>query len=211
MIPTASRPCRAEAPARSPEAVDAVVAGMLDLAVDSAPAVAAHMERTARLARALVRDLDLPDPLARVTVLTARLHDIGKLRIPPWVLEKPGPLSEFECHVMRTHSVLGQEMLERRAELAPLAPLVRATHERWDGTGYPDRLGGSGIPLPARVVAVCDAFDAMTKPRVYSASVPIATALEELDRCSGTQFDPGVVTAFTSLFESRFDRWAKRA
>ena len=150
MIPTASRPCRAEAPARSPEAVDAVVAGMLDLAVDSAPAVAAHMERTARLARALVRDLDLPDPLARVTVLTARLHDIGKLRIPPWVLEKPGPLSEFECHVMRTHSVLGQEMLERRAELAPLAPLVRATHERWDGTGYPDRLGGSGIPLPAR-------------------------------------------------------------
>jgi HD-GYP domain-containing protein (c-di-GMP phosphodiesterase class II) len=210
-MPNASRSCCAEPSAPSPESQDAVVARLLELAADTAPDVAAHMERTARLAGALVRDLGLTDPLARVTILTARLHDLGKLGIPPWVLEKAGPLSQFECHVMRMHSVLGQEMLEQRPELLPLGPLVRATHERWDGTGYPDRLGASGIPLPARVVAVCDAFDAMTKPRVYSASVPISTALEELHRCAGTQFDPGVVAVFRGLFEARFDRLAKHA
>jgi HD-GYP domain-containing protein (c-di-GMP phosphodiesterase class II) len=211
VIPSSSRSRCAEPTACSPDHQDAVVAGLLELATDSAPDVAAHMERTARLATALVQDLGLADPLARVTILTARLHDLGKLGIPPWVLEKAGPLSEFESHVMRTHSVLGQEMLEQRPELLALGPLVRATHERWDGTGYPDRLGACGIPLPARVVAVCDAFDAMTKPRVYSASVPISTALEELHRCAGTQFDPGVVAVFRDLLEARFDRLAKQA
>jgi two-component system cell cycle response regulator len=169
------------------------------------------MERTARLAKALVRDLGLGEPLARIVVLTARLHDIGKLGIPPWVLEKPAPLSEFEARMMREHSILGQEMLERRSELLAIGPLVRATHERWDGTGYPDRQRGASIPLPARIVAVCDAFDAMTRPRAYSASVPIERALDELRDCAGTQFDPGVVTAFCELFASRFDQVAKGA
>jgi HD-GYP domain-containing protein (c-di-GMP phosphodiesterase class II) len=184
---------------------------LLDLAAESAPAVAAHMERTARLARSLVQNLGLGEPLARIVVLTARLHDIGKLGIPPWVLEKPGPLSEFEVRMMRSHSVIGQELLERRSELLAVGPLVRATHERWDGSGYPDRLRGAEIPLPSRVVTVCDAFDAMTRPRPYSAARPIAAALDELDHCSGTQFDPGIVTAFREMFESRFDRVAKGA
>jgi len=211
VIPTGSyREC-AEAPPWPAQPQEAVIAGLLNLAADSSPDVAAHMERTARLARAFVQDLELTEPLARTTVLTARVHDIGKLGVPPWVLEKAGPLSEFEIHVMRSHSVVGQAMLERRPELAPLGPLVRATHERWDGSGYPDRLCGSAVPLPSRVVAVCDAFDAMTKPRVYSGSVSIAAALGELDRCAGTQFDPGVVAVFRGLFESRFDRLAKGA
>ena len=154
------------------------------------------MERTARLARALVQDLGLGEPLARIVVLTARLHDIGKLGIPPWVLEKPAPLSEFESRLMREHSLIGQDMLERRRDLIALGPLVRATHERWDGTGYPDRLRGAAIPLPSRIVAVCDAFDAMTRPRAYSAAVPIQVALDELQSCAGTQFDPGVVEVF---------------
>ena len=169
------------------------------------------MERTARLAKALVQSLDLGGPLARVVVLTARLHDIGKLGIPPWVLEKPGPLSELESRMMREHSVIGQAMLERRNELLAIGPLVRATHERWDGLGYPDRLRGAAIPLPSRIVAVCDAFDAMTRPRSYSASMPIAAALDELHECAGTQFDPGVVTAFCELLEGRFDQLAKGA
>ena len=194
-----------------PDPQDDAVRGLLDLAADSAPNVAAHMRRTGRLATALVRSLTLGEPLARVVVLTARLHDIGKLGIPPWVLEKPGPLSELESRMMREHSVLGQRMLERRTELLAIGPLVRATHERWDGLGYPDRLRGAAIPLPARIVAVCDAFDAMTRPRSYSASVSIAAALDELNECAGTQFDPGVVVAFCELLEGRFDQLARGA
>ena len=112
---------------------------------------------------------------------------------------------------MQEHSVIGQRMLERRSELLAVASHVRASHERWDGDGYPDGLSGAEIPLPARIVAVCDAFDAMTKPRVYSASMSIDSALHELERCSGTQFDPGVVAAFRGLFKSQFDRRAQGA
>ena len=210
MTPTPSRsgPLRV---VTVPDPQDDAVRGLLDLAAESAPAVAAHMQRTARLATALVQSLDLGEPLGRVVVLTARLHDIGKLGIPPWVLEKPGPLSSFESSLMREHPVIGQTMLERRTELLAIGPLVRATHERWDGLGYPDRLRGAAIPLPARIVAVCDAFDAMTRPRSYSASRPIAAALDELRECAGTQFDAGVVTAFRELLEGRFDQLAKGA
>lgn len=195
----------------APDSQDDAVRSLLDLVADSAPDVAAHMERTGRLAKTLVRSLHLGEPLARIVVLTARLHDIGKLGIPPWVLEKPGPLSDEESRMMRRHSVLGQRMLERRPELLAIAPLVRATHERWDGLGYPDRLRGASIPLPSRVVAVCDAFDAMTRPRSYSGSMSIAAALDELHECAGTQFDPGVVASFRELIEGRVDQLAKGA
>jgi HD-GYP domain-containing protein (c-di-GMP phosphodiesterase class II) len=179
-----------------PEVQEASIRRLLDLVADGAPPVAAHMERTARLARALVRDLDLAEPLARIVVITARLHDVGKLGIPPWVLEKPAPLSEFESRLMREHSLIGQEMLERRMELLAIGPLGRATHECWDGTGYPDGLRGDEIPLGARIVAVCDAFDAMTTERPYREPVSEADAMAELRRCAGTQFDPMVVEAF---------------
>jgi HD-GYP domain-containing protein (c-di-GMP phosphodiesterase class II) len=194
-----------------PDPQDAAVRSLLDLVAESAPDVAAHMERTARLARTLVRSLGLGEPLAGIVALTARLHDIGKLGIPPWVLEKPGPLSELESRLMREHSVIGQRMLERRGELLAIGTMVRSTHERWDGLGYPDRLRGPAIPLPARIVSVCDAFDAMTRPRSYSASMPVPAALEELHACAGTQFDPGVATAFCDLLERRFDQLATGA
>ena len=193
-----------------PDPQDDAVRRLLSLAA-TAPDVAAHMERTGRLASALVRNLELGEPLARITVLTARLHDIGKLGIPPRVLLKRGPLSRSESRTMRQHSVVGQRMLELRSGLMAVAALVRATHERWDGRGYPDRLRGEAIPLPSRIVAVCDAFDAMTRPRCYSGSVPIAVALDELHDCAGTQFDPGVVVAFRELIEGRFDQLAKGA
>jgi HD-GYP domain-containing protein (c-di-GMP phosphodiesterase class II) len=194
----------------APDPQDHAVRRVLDLA-ETAPDVAAHMERTGRLASALVRSLELGEPLARITVLTARLHDIGKLGIPPRVLQKRGSLSRFESRIMRQHSVIGQRMLERHSELLAIGQLVRATHERWDGRGYPDRVRGAAIPLPSRIVAVCDAFDAMTRPRCYSGSVSIPAALDELADCSGTQFDPGVVTAFCELLEGRFDQLAKGA
>jgi HD-GYP domain-containing protein (c-di-GMP phosphodiesterase class II) len=187
---------------------EVAIAALLDLVEEAAPDVAAHMERTARLARLVAVESRLSDPLHSLVVRTARLHDVGKLAIPPWVREKPGPLTDTERRIMRSHPVTGQSILERKPALAGLGVLVRATHERWDGTGYPDRLKGSAIPLPSRIVAVCDAFDAMTKPRPYSPSMTIEAALHELDRCANAQFDPGIVKVFCDLFQSRFDRLA---
>jgi HD-GYP domain-containing protein (c-di-GMP phosphodiesterase class II) len=194
-----------------PGADDDAVARLLDLAEDTAPDVAAHMERTARLARRFGMELDLPEPLLQLVMRTARLHDIGKLAIPPWVLEKPGPLSEPERRLMRGHSVMGQRILERKPVLMSLGPLVRATHERWDGHGYPDRLKGSAIPLPSRIVSVCDAWDAMTHPRVYRGPLGTRRAIEEMRRGAGTQFDPGIVEPFCELFEARIHVFAQIA
>ena len=190
---------------------EAAIATLSRLAADSVPDVAAHMERTGRLATAFVKERALGEPLARLVVATARLHDIGKLGVPPWIMQKAAPLTQFEFGLMREHSLIGQQLLERRRELLPIGCLVRSTHEWWDGSGYPDGLRGAAIPLPSRIVAICDAFDAMTKPRSYSASMSITAALSELDRCAGTQFDPGAVPVFCGLFESRFDHWAKGA
>jgi len=200
-----------EVPSLRTDGQEEAIAALSRLAADSAPDVAAHMERTGRLAAAFVKELGLGGPLARVVVATARLHDIGKLGVPPWLMEKGGPLTQFEFGLMREHTLIGQELLERRRELLPIGSLVRSTHERWDGSGYPDCLRGAAIPLPSRMVAICDAFDAMTKPRSYSGSMSISAALTELERCAGTQFDPGAVEVFCGLFESRFDHWAKGA
>jgi HD-GYP domain-containing protein (c-di-GMP phosphodiesterase class II) len=195
----------------SPGAMEASLAALLELVEESAPKVAGHMERTARVARLFALELGLDGPLLEVVVRTARVHDVGKLAIPPWVLEKPGPLTHYERALMEAHSVIGQKILERKPVLVRLGALVRATHERWDGNGYPDRLKGSAIPLPSRIVAVCDAFDAMTHPRAYRGRVNMDTALEELCRGSGTQFDPGVIETFLSVFDDSVDRYANRA
>jgi two-component system, cell cycle response regulator len=194
-----------------PDYEEVSLAALLELVEEAAPEVAAHMERTSRLARVFALEVGLSGPLLHLVVRTARVHDVGKLAIPPWVLEKPGPLTETEHALMEAHSVTGQKILERKPALVTLGPLVRATHERWDGHGYPDQLRGSAIPLPSRIVSVCDAFDAMTNPRSYSTAVTIDTALDELRCGSGTQFDPGVVEPFCALFTNRIDRWAHGA
>jgi HD-GYP domain-containing protein (c-di-GMP phosphodiesterase class II) len=194
-----------------PDSEEVSLAALLELVEEAAPEVAAHMERTSRLARVFALEVGLSGPLLHLVVRTARVHDVGKLAIPPWVLDKPGPLTETERTLMEAHSVTGQKILERKPALVSLGPLVRATHERWDGDGYPDRLRGSGIPIPSRIVSVCDAFDAMTNPRPYCHSATIDGALEELREGSGMQFDPGVVEPFCALFENRIDRWAHGA
>lgn len=126
----------------------------------------------------------------------AELHDVGKFAIPDAILGKPGALTDDEWELVRRHPVVGQRILAAAPALVHLAEIVRATHERFDGRGYPDGLVGAEIPLVARVVAVCDAFDAMTANRPYRPALSAEDALAELRRCAGTQFDPAVVAAF---------------
>ena len=156
-------------------------------------------------------EVGLSGPLLHLVVRTARVHDVGKLAIPPWVLEKPGPLSQSERALMEAHSVTGQRILERKPALVSIGPLVRATHERWDGNGYPDRLRGSAIPIPSRIVVGLRCVRRDDQSAFVRRSATIDIALEELRSGSGTQFDPGVVEPFCALFANRIDRWAHGA
>ncbi len=130
----------------------------------------------------------------------ALLHDVGKIQIPNAIINKPGPLDDDEWVVMKTHTIEGQRMLERvGGVLARVGVVVRASHERWDGGGYPDGLAGEEIPLAARIVSACDAYNAMTTDRSYRRALPVADAVAELERCAGSQFDPAVVEALIEI------------
>jgi diguanylate cyclase (GGDEF)-like protein/PAS domain S-box-containing protein len=135
----------------------------------------------------------------------ARLHDIGKLGVPDSILQKAGPLTDAEWVVMREHPRIGAEIVSSIAALAHLAPLVRAEHERWDGTGYPDRLAGEAIPLASRIVLACDAYHAMTSDRPYRDAMPLDEARMELERHAGAQFDPAVVDALLHVLDRNPD------
>jgi two-component system, cell cycle response regulator len=151
------------------------------------------------LALAVGRELHMgPEGLDEVA-RAAELHDVGKIAVPDAILDKPGPLDPVEWSFMRRHPLIGERILLEAPALRPVARLVRSSHERWDGGGYPDGLRGDEIPLGARVVAICDAFDAMTTERPYRTSVSVTDAIEELRRCAGTQFDPMVVEAFCKV------------
>jgi two-component system cell cycle response regulator len=148
------------------------------------------------LALAVGRELHMgPEGLDEVA-RAAELHDVGKIAVPDAILDKPGALDPTEWGFMRRHPLIGERILLAAPALRPVARLVRSSHERWDGGGYPDGLRGDEIPLGARVVAVCDAFDAMTTDRPYREPIAEADALAELRRCAGSQFDPMVVEAF---------------
>jgi two-component system, cell cycle response regulator len=151
------------------------------------------------LALAVGRELQMgPEGLDEVA-RAAELHDVGKIAVPDAILDKPGPLDPVEWSFMRRHPLIGERILLEAPALRPVARLVRSSHERWDGGGYPDGLRGDEIPLGARVVAICDAFDAMTTERPYRHPVAEEEALLELRRCAGTQFDPMVVEAFCKV------------
>jgi HD-GYP domain-containing protein (c-di-GMP phosphodiesterase class II) len=123
------------------------------------------------------------------------LHDVGKIGVPDAILNKPGPLDSAEWELMRRHPEMGAETVSRLPGLGAVAPLVRSHHERWDGDGYPDRLGGQEIPLASRVICACDAFVAMTSDRPYRPALDVDQALAELVAGAGSQFDPRVVDA----------------
>jgi len=130
----------------------------------------------------------------------ALLHDVGKIRIPAEIINKPGKLDAEERAIIETHTVIGEQLLQKVGGLlGEVGTIVRSCHERWDGAGYPDGLAGDAIPLVARIVCACDAFSAMTTTRSYRAARPVNEAVEELQRCAGTQFDPRVVDALVAV------------
>ena len=131
------------------------------------------------------------------------MHDIGKVAVPDAILDKPARLSDAEWEFIRRHTLIGERILAAAPALRSVAALVRATHENWDGTGYPDRLSGPGIPLGARIISACDAFHAMTSDRPYRRAMPEDQAIAELRRCAGTQFDPDVVEMFCLALTDR--------
>jgi HD-GYP domain-containing protein (c-di-GMP phosphodiesterase class II) len=155
-----------------------------------------HSREVVELSLAVADKLALSPRQRRSTELTALLHDVGKIRIPAEIINKPGALTDEERAVINTHTIEGERMLERVGGLlGEVGRLVRSCHERWDGNGYPDGLAGENIPLVARIVCCCDAYNAMTTDRPYRAALPASEALAEVERNAGTQFDPRVVDA----------------
>ncbi len=156
---------------------------------------AAHGEDVAEMAERVALRMELSPTRARDVRYAAMLHDIGKIAIPSEILLKPAPLDDAEWEIMRSHAAIGGELVERIDAFAHLAPAVRASHERWDGGGYPDGLAGEQIPLAARIIAACDTFDAIVTDRPYRAGRMPAEAAAELRRVAGTQLDKLVVAA----------------
>ena len=162
----------------------------------------AHSRETSALARAVGRRLGLADDRLRFLEYAALLHDVGKIGIPGYIVNKPGPLDEEEMAIMREHPVIGERILASVPFLKPIRPIVRAEHERWDGQGYPDKLVGADIPIEARIVHACDALQAMSSDRPYRPALPRARRLEELRAQAGRQFDPDVVRALLDVLAS---------
>ncbi len=169
---------------------------LLQALFEREPDLRLHVQSTADMACAVGRAVGFSAQELEELRLAARLHDIGKLAIPDAVLQKPGPLDVDEWAFIKEHTVIGERILSASPALQKVGQIVRATHERWDGAGYPDGVPGSEIPLAARIIAVCDAFSAMTSPRPYRAPVASDAAVAELCRCAGTQFDPEIVAVF---------------
>jgi len=156
----------------------------------------AHSRDVVRLSVAVAESLHLGPAERSVVEFAALLHDVGKIRVPKAILDKPAALTPDERRLIEQHTIWGEEMLSGvGGMLAEVGRVVRSCHEAWDGSGYPDRLAGTAIPMPARIVSACDALSAMTTDRPYRKARRLAEALAELERCSGTQFDPAVVEA----------------
>ncbi|MFZ5815446.1 MAG: HD-GYP domain-containing protein [Bacillota bacterium] len=165
------------------------------------PYTRGHTDRVARVALGMCARLGWTEKQLQTARMGALLHDIGKIGVPDAVLRKPGPLDAEEVALMRRHPEIGAGILQGIEALAPAVPFVIAHHERWDGKGYPRGLKGEEIPLEGRILAIADAFDAMTSLRSYRTPVSLEDAAAEIQACAGTQFDPNLVPVFISLFE----------
>lgn len=158
-----------------------------------------HGERAARYALAVAREMNVDPTDAALVGLAARFHDIGKLAIPDSLLDKPSPLTPGERTIMCRHVEAGADILRSTKTLQAIAPLVMASHEWFGGGGYPCQLSSEAIPLASRIIAVVDAYDAMTQARPYRSALDSSEAVSELLRCARTQFDPDVIAAFLAV------------
>jgi response regulator RpfG family c-di-GMP phosphodiesterase len=192
-----------EALARAFEELEHVSAGALEsliVTLDTRnPDASAHARRVAGMAVDLAKALGVSGPALMDVERGALLHDIGKVAMPDSLIHKPGPLTEDEIAIIRTHAQIGHDIIAVVPSLKEAARIVLYSHEAWDGSGYPAGLAGDDIPIGSRITAVVDTFDALTWGRVYRDAVSYARAAAELVRCAGTQFDPAVVHAWLRL------------
>ena len=176
---------------------------LLRILSERSPALGVHLDEVTALCDAVAERLDMPEADRSPLLQAASLHDVGKAAIPDDILNKPGPLNDEEWAFMRRHTLIGERILSAAPALSRAAKLVRWSHERFDGKGYPDKLAGKAIPLASRIIAVCDAYDAMVSERPYKPPAEPAAARAELRRCAGKQFDPEVVEVFCAVLEER--------
>ncbi|MFL5821210.1 MAG: HD-GYP domain-containing protein [Solirubrobacteraceae bacterium] len=167
------------------------------------PYTARHSRNTVRLAVAVAERMHLGEPQRFEVTLVAMLHDIGKLALPDHLLNKPAALTPRDWRVVYEHPQAGAHVVAQVEELSHLAPAIRATHERWDGAGYPDGVAGARIPISSRITFVCDAYDAMISDRPYREAMSPAAAQAELRRCGGAQFCTHCVEALLEVLSPR--------
>jgi two-component system cell cycle response regulator len=174
------------------------------------PALHDHLLDVAAVALRVAEQMGLDAEQRDEVQRAAELHDTGKMAIPDAILGKPGPLEPAEWEFMRKHTLIGERIIAAAPALVPVARLVRSSHERWDGDGYPDGLAGEEVPLGSRIIAVCDAYEAMVSERPYSVAMRPTRALQELERAAGSQFDPTVVSAFTEAMATTLELASER-
>jgi HD-GYP domain-containing protein (c-di-GMP phosphodiesterase class II) len=185
-----------------------VLAGLSHAIESRDPHTGGHSERVSSIAQVVARRLGWKTARLGALRLGALLHDVGKLNLDEAVLRKPGPLDDHEYREVKRHPLAGARLIRGFDALRPALPYILFHHERWDGRGYPTGRSREQIPLGARIVAVVDAFDAMISIRPYRRPLPVRTAIAELHRGAGTQFDPGVVRAFLGAWnEGQLDRF----
>jgi two-component system, cell cycle response regulator len=186
-----------------PSAGKQTMSALLSALEERDPALADHTGQVTRLVTEVAQALGLGRDVVERVALAAQLHDIGKIAIPESIISKPAKLTEAEWDFVRRHTLIGERIVSAAPALASVGELVRSSHERWDGTGYPDALRGEEIPLGARIIFACDSYDAMTSDRPYARAMTPAEALTELADHAGTQFDPVIVDALLGVLERR--------
>jgi two-component system, cell cycle response regulator len=182
---------------------------LLEALTEREPELLPHFEGVAALALETGRMLGLRRDELQELGKAAQLHDLGKLAVPDEILHKRGPLDEREWEFIHQHTVVGERILRASPAYQNIATIVRSSHERWDGSGYPDGIAGEAIPLASRIICACDAYDAMVSDRPYRPRLSTEDAIAEIERCAGTMFDPTVARVLMAHIRDRLE--AERA